>query len=291
MNRYSARSLVLAGSDAVALFALRPRWDFVATGLSRPATWLSTAGVDVALAAVCVLLLWLAAVWIAVGLIAGLGARLPGATGLVCRRLARVVVPRVLVRVVLGSTGLGLLAAPAAQAMPSPHAAPAAGVQTSMTGASTHHAAFSPWAGSAVPSPTWPVTPPASSSVAPPTSAPVAPPTWPTSNTPTSNLSTTPTPSTTPTRIPSPAPPSGPRTQPRSNPATPATSRTEARVHRGESLWLLAAHRLGASADAGDIAHYWPQIYAANRSVIGDDPSVIHPGQVLHLPTPTQESS
>ena len=56
------------------------------------------------------------------------------------------------------------------------------------------------------------------------------------------------------------------------------------RVQPGDSLWLIAAHRLGRRADPDDIAATWPRWYAANRAVIGDDPNLIHPGQVLQPP-------
>ena len=56
------------------------------------------------------------------------------------------------------------------------------------------------------------------------------------------------------------------------------------RVHKGDSLWLIAAHRLGRHAEPGDIAATWPRWYAANRAVIGDDPNLIRPGQLLQPP-------
>ena len=56
------------------------------------------------------------------------------------------------------------------------------------------------------------------------------------------------------------------------------------RVRPGDSLWLIAAHRLGPDASDADVAADWPRWYAANRAVIGDDPSLIEPGQVLQAP-------
>jgi resuscitation-promoting factor RpfA len=55
-------------------------------------------------------------------------------------------------------------------------------------------------------------------------------------------------------------------------------------VQAGDSLWSLAAARLGPAATAGQIAAAWPGWYAANRHVIGDDPSLIFPGQRLRPP-------
>jgi hypothetical protein len=57
-------------------------------------------------------------------------------------------------------------------------------------------------------------------------------------------------------------------------------------VRRGDSLWSLAAARLGRRATDARIAVEWPRWYAANRHVIGPDPSVIRPGQQLQPPPP-----
>jgi len=59
-------------------------------------------------------------------------------------------------------------------------------------------------------------------------------------------------------------------------------------VREGDSLWKLAARELGPDATAEAIAARWPAWYAANRHVIGHDPDLIYPGQVLRIPpTPT----
>jgi LysM repeat protein len=50
------------------------------------------------------------------------------------------------------------------------------------------------------------------------------------------------------------------------------------RVAPGDTLWDIAARRLGAGSS-------WPAIYALNRDVIGPDPGVITPGQRLVLPS------
>ena len=59
-------------------------------------------------------------------------------------------------------------------------------------------------------------------------------------------------------------------------------------VHRGDSLWSIAARHLPADPPAADIARSWHRWYAANATVIGHDPNLILPGQIL-LP-PTQET-
>ena len=62
--------------------------------------------------------------------------------------------------------------------------------------------------------------------------------------------------------------------------AAPISSPTETAVEvaPGDTLWDIAARRLGAGAS-------WPALYALNRDVIGPDPGVITPGQRLVLPS------
>jgi hypothetical protein len=128
---------------------------------------------------------------------------------------------------------------------------------------------LAPVAAGAVPSPVWPSAPaPHSSS----SSAPA--PVWP---------------STVQPATPSPAPASRPSTGHRTAPAGPGRDAAAERVQPGDSLWLLAARRLGPDATTARVAAYWPQIYAANRHVIGADPSLITPGQRLTEPVPTSQ--
>ncbi|GAA1700230.1 LysM peptidoglycan-binding domain-containing protein [Kribbella yunnanensis] len=60
-------------------------------------------------------------------------------------------------------------------------------------------------------------------------------------------------------------------------------------VAAGDSLWGLAARELGPRATEQEIAARWPQWYAANRQVIGSDPNLILPGQVLRVPPTDKE--
>lgn len=55
-------------------------------------------------------------------------------------------------------------------------------------------------------------------------------------------------------------------------------------VRPGDSLWALVADHLGPDADAGELAAGTRAWYAANRDVIGSDPDLVHPGQVLVVP-------
>ncbi len=55
-------------------------------------------------------------------------------------------------------------------------------------------------------------------------------------------------------------------------------------VHRGDSLWTITARHLGAGATDAEVAAQWPRWYSANRAVIGSDPDLLLPGQVLRAP-------
>ena len=65
----------------------------------------------------------------------------------------------------------------------------------------------------------------------------------------------------------------------------PTEERAEVTVRAGDSLWSLAAARLGPLATDADIAREWPRLYRANRAVIGDSPHALRPGQILRLPS------
>jgi hypothetical protein len=57
-------------------------------------------------------------------------------------------------------------------------------------------------------------------------------------------------------------------------------------VGPGDSLWAIAAERLGPGATSGEIAAAVAAWYQANHDVIGPDPDLIHPGQRLAPPPP-----
>ena len=62
-------------------------------------------------------------------------------------------------------------------------------------------------------------------------------------------------------------------------------------VLRGDTLWSIAARHLGPAARAADIDAEWRRWLAANREVIGDDPNLILPGQLLRPPPSPQARS
>lgn len=66
----------------------------------------------------------------------------------------------------------------------------------------------------------------------------------------------------------------------------PPAGRSSVEVKAGDTLWSIAAARLAPFSTDVDVAIAWPKWYAANRSIIGADPSVLIPGQILQPPEP-----
>ena len=59
------------------------------------------------------------------------------------------------------------------------------------------------------------------------------------------------------------------------------------RVEPGDHLWRIATETLAdrnGRTDESSIADYWLRLIDANRDVVGDNPDLIHPGQILELP-------
>lgn len=65
--------------------------------------------------------------------------------------------------------------------------------------------------------------------------------------------------------------------------ASPARARSVV-VKPGDSLWSISRGLLGPQATDDQLDASWRAIYALNRSAIGADPDLIHPGQRLSLP-------
>lgn len=55
-------------------------------------------------------------------------------------------------------------------------------------------------------------------------------------------------------------------------------------VQAGDSLWGITAALLPPGSPDAAIAAAWPALYAANEAVVGPDPGLIHPGDVLTVP-------
>lgn len=64
------------------------------------------------------------------------------------------------------------------------------------------------------------------------------------------------------------------------HPAGKATTASEVSVQSGDSLWSIAAERVGRD----DANECWPALYRRNRGVIGVDPNHIEPHQKLIVP-------
>jgi nucleoid-associated protein YgaU len=125
-----------------------------------------------------------------------------------------------------------------------------------VTAAAAHPAPAAPSVAAAVatlPTPGWPVDPPPAALPTP--GWPVDPP---------------------PAALPAPGWPA--RTPPDASGGGPV------RVQPGDSLWLIAARRLGPQPAPAAVAAQWHRWYAANRRLIGADPSLIRPGQLLRPP-------
>lgn len=79
---------------------------------------------------------------------------------------------------------------------------------------------------------------------------------------------------------------------PEPSPATTGPGSPETRgadrghtVERHDTLWDIAAANLAPQTrSAANVHRYWQQIYRANRSVVGADPHLIHPGTHLDVP-------
>ncbi|WP_448638583.1 hypothetical protein [Geodermatophilus sp. URMC 63] len=80
---------------------------------------------------------------------------------------------------------------------------------------------------------------------------------------------------------PSPAQPGGTAEQ---SPTAPTAQPARHVVQVGESLWTITAQLLGDEVSAQQVLDRWPEVYAANRDLIGPDPDLLRPGQELVLP-------
>lgn len=266
--------------DLASLVALRPRWGALQASMGAPHAWVHDVGADAAAATLCAALLWCVAAWLALGLLALAAAALPGAAGRLGGAVTCRLLPRAVLRLAAGATGLSVLLAPAwAGAQPAGPAQPAPA-----TSAATLPAPALP--GQApLPAPSLP----RSSSDAGPPGTPGTPGTPQTPGTPARSTG-----STTPRR---PAPQPGPRpgySAPLPRHRAPAQGGPAGRaviVAPGDSLWTIASDRLGRGATPARIAEAWPRWYAANRAVIGPDPALIRPGAVLNAPAHEEDTA
>jgi len=251
--RAAATFTLTAAGAAGALIALRGAPARVARRLAHARQWTDAVGVDTAVAALAAAALWLLAGWVAVGLVAALAGRLPGATGVFAQRIAAVALPRGLYRAAAGAAGLGVLLSPAVA-----------------SAAATHHVAPHPGG-----------TASAAASI------PVPSPLTPTSSLRAPQLPVDSAPAARSPAVHAPAARSGDVHSP-TGPGRAAETPTVT-VRPGDSLWRIAAAHLGRAPTAARVAAAWPRWFAANRAVIGADPDLLVPGEVLHAPHSSED--
>ncbi|MDQ1720443.1 MAG: hypothetical protein QOI26_177 [Pseudonocardiales bacterium] len=246
-------------------------------GLRSPHAWMAEVGPDAAVGTLAGALLWFVALWVAFGLSATAVSLLPGRLGLAGHAVAGWVTPAALRRIVVAAAGTSILVSPVTAFADSPAGGSATAARpstgrivpsaaalelpmdqpSSQPGSSTrdnHQAGATP---SAHPSGS-----PSLGSTAPP----MPPLGWPTDPTfPTSHSADTPKPA---------------------SPRPPESDGDHVTVHHGDSLWSIAANRLGKRSSASDIQAEWPRWYAVNRQLIGADPNLLRPGASLLAPQP-----
>jgi hypothetical protein len=278
---------------------------------------------------VAIAVTWLLATWSGLVCLAALGARLPGFAGAVARRVLVSITPAVVRRVVLAAAGVSIAAGLAACGSSAAAATPPSGPPTSAIVSSAPMPGSTVTPGVSVDL-DWPVaaaaehpaesaradrrTPPAPSPTAlSPTAAAVsttAPPTpeTGTSAPPTATAAGMTRPPTEPgpsmtgasaaTRNPTPrstARPGSAASTGAPGGAGPAPIAMDATagviVRAGDSLWSIAAAQLSDDATARQIDATWRAWYRANRDVIGPNPNLVIPGQILQAPQATDAPS
>ena len=245
-RRLASTSLVMALAGAL-LLALAPAPSATIAFLRHPQAIVDTAGPDAAALVVVGALTWLVWGWAVLGLVLTAASALPGAVGALAGHLVRAVLPAAARQGAALALGLGV-GIGASLAATAPAAANAPAASASSSGLDWPRLTVPDW-----PEPGAPATPasegPASEGPAPhPTDA---------------------------------APPQPPA-------AIPAAD-----VHvvvRGDCLWSIAAGRLHAriakEPSDREVAAAVQAWWETNESIIGPDPDLLLPGQVLHPPPP-----
>jgi hypothetical protein len=228
-----------------------------------PLSATSSADVTAPLVTAVALAAWTCSTWLLLVVVVTFGARLPGAAGRAAHRFLLHVAPTSVRSLVRAAVGAGV----AASVLAGPALAYADGTPPQASSSSYE------WPGGASAQPVIPV--PASLD-------------WPGASphaTPNATPSTTPTATPRATPRATPGAVRAPASRPRHAPLHLAT-RGGVVVQTGDSLWEIAARDLAAGASDAQVAQAWPRWWSANRVLIGDDPSLIHPGDLLIPPTP-----
>lgn len=82
--------------------------------------------------------------------------------------------------------------------------------------------------------------------------------------------------------------PTTPDQKPRAREPPPVSAWVE--VLPGDSLWEISRRALPAGSSPGSIADLTRRLHAHNRSTVGADPDLIHPGQRLRVPPVPRET-
>ena len=255
----SGRRLVVVAAAAAAYAAAAALlWWAARVPLRQVRQDPGTADLDTLLAALAAALALALLAWLAAGTALSAVAALPRLRGSALERIAVAVTPAALRRATAALLGVAVLGGPAlalpARAGVGPPARPVVAAQE------VHASA-----------PTAAVDRPATAGAVDRPATAGAPARW------------TPDPPVRPPRVAAPdrihlvsSPPRAPRT----------AVVDELVVRAGDTLWDITARHLGPGAGAAEIAAEWPRWWQANREVIGPDPSLIHPGQLLVPPAP-----
>ncbi len=230
-----------------------------------------TAGADTVLLAAVAVLAWAAWLWGAVGLTLTALSALPGAAGALARALTRCVLPAGARRATALALGVGLVAG-----------GPVLAGCTTPAGALPRAVAT---ASAQAPVVDRPATPPAA-----PAPATERSPSVPTGTGPVPDWPAPVTGEQLPAPVPDrPAP--GTAEQPPAVPDRPAPAAGEHVVLRGDCLWDIAAgdlaRRTGGTPTDAEVATAVDAWWQANAAVIGPDPDLLLPGQVLRPPPAT----
>ena len=267
----TAALVVLGATEMLLWLALVAQWQVVASP--------GPASLDEALTLVALAIAVALGAWLLVSTIASLLAHLPGRLGLIANRWARTWAPAVSRRVaaVLVGAAVGGALAPGTAVGTGSGAPPASGPGFSQSAPATSGPGFSSTSSTtAAPDGSGPGAPDGSTRAAPGGSGSAG-------SSPgfTTTLPSPPQPGWTPSRPVQRPQPSADLVTGRS----PGGPSADVVVHRGDTLWDIARRQLGPDSTDAEVAQAWPAWYDANRAVIGEDPGLILPGQILRRPS------
>ena len=280
------RSATVAGGLAVVLMAvLAALWSaathqWAVVTAPGPASLDETLTLLAAAAALCL------ATWLGLSTLASVAAQLPGRVGDVGARLASACAPAFTRRVATALVGAALGGAFApGTAVGEPPTAPTSGTAAQAITGSSPVAATGPEFHAAAVGPGFHATAVgADGSVA--TGAPGVPEPRRAMEASTRHTEPAPVPGWVPGWVPQ-RPTQRPQASPHLVTTTPDHGAAEIVVRRGDTLWDIVARRLGPEASDAEVAAACPRWHEANREVVGPDPDLILPGQILRAPAPS----